>query len=316
MKSYYFKEYFSNLSNSTQVFEFANRIGSIETNSSVHVELWFSQSDFLQPDSLLLLVNLFNGLRSKGVAVHLTFYGNKKYAAFRFAQRINFFSHLNLNIPEEFERHDSTGRFLEISKFDRGNIYKLQEKLIMVLDKNALVDKNVLALLYFCFNEILDNVLNHSGMSHGWVSAQHLPYNSEIRICISDSGMGIHSALTATGRFNNYSEADSVKNCIVNGVTNGKGQGFGLYATSEFLRRNKGKLVIQSGSYRLQVNRSMNILTQSPLWNGTFVMLSVNTKQPVNYSDIFPRHRNLEEEFVDYKEGLVDNLRPINEALW
>ena len=70
------------------------------------------------------------------------------------------------------------------------------ENALKVLRENSSMDDNVYAGLDYCFNEILDNVLNHSRENEGWVSAQYFESINSIRLIICDSGIGIHQSLS------------------------------------------------------------------------------------------------------------------------
>lgn len=78
--------------------------------------------------------------------------------------------------------------------------------------------------------------------------AQLFPAKNEIRLMICDTDVGIYKALTSSEKliFHEKTEEDALRLCIEKGVTNGEGMGFGLYASSEFIKHNKGQMIIYS----------------------------------------------------------------------
>ncbi len=58
-------------------------------------------------------------------------------------------------------------------------------------------------------------------------------------------GEGIHRSLTSQpeAKYEDITESQALDLCIQRGVTNGKGLGLGLFATSQFILKNSGGLL-------------------------------------------------------------------------
>ncbi|RYE53230.1 MAG: hypothetical protein EOP48_14845, partial [Sphingobacteriales bacterium] len=81
---------------------------------------------YLYSDFLLLVVSVVNHLRRsdievKGKVVKTNWNDDK----FKYAMRVDFFNLIGAEVPEDFVRHDGSGKFTEISEFDQNSIYPL-----------------------------------------------------------------------------------------------------------------------------------------------------------------------------------------------
>ncbi len=148
------------------------------------------------------------------------------------------------------------------------------------------------------------------GIGNGFVCAQFFPTSEFVRILIADTGIGIHRALTThpKSKFKELSEEQAVHRSIEKGVTNSEGMGFGLWATSQMIKENRGELSIHSGSFCLNVGNTTNTFKTSK-WNGTYTFLKINTNIPVNHKSIFGESSDQEDMFNEYSEDLFGNQK-------
>lgn len=289
---------------------------SLEEGDFLDLNIDLNSNGLIYPDFLLLVAVKIDYLRKKGVGVQSSLINFNPYSSqANYASRINFFEMLGIGIEEEFIRRDSQGRFIEICEFDQENIYEIFGEIMRILLVNG-VNEDMLVVLHFCLNEILDNTLNHAspdfvyGAGTGYVIAQFFPVAREIRIMIADTGQGIHSALTGhpKSRFKDLSEQEAVLRCIERGVTNSLGLGFGLWATSQMMLKNQGEFKIFSGKSCLNNSR----LEEVPHWQGTINYLKINTNIPVDHKEIFGEKSDQLDMFQEFKESQFGDL----ENLW
>lgn len=280
-----------------------------DTDTEVYVDIVLkTENSLLYSDFLVLVISSIKYLRSAGIKVSGMVHIDGNSDNVNYASRVNFFQQLGLEFSEKFERKSGTGKFTEILSFDAVSIYELQEKLNFILYQNADISKEILQLLYYCLNEIMDNVLVHSKLDHGWVSCQYFNHAKEIRLIICDTGNGIHRSLTTNPKtkYPDISEDDALRLCIQRGVTNGEGLGFGLFATSEFIKKNQGDLLIYSGDHFLTVDSKTVDLRKGGHWKGTFVFLRINTEIPVDYHEIMPDNHSLPDDYQEFIEKKLD----------
>lgn len=288
----------------------------LEVGDRVNLDIDLSGSGLIYPDFLLLIVARVECLKKNGVEVNCSLINfDATSSRVNYASRINFFEFLGIKLEEGFKRRDRQGRFIEISEFNETNIYQLFQEIMRILIVNG-VNEDMLTVLHFCLNEILDNTLNHAspdfryGAGTGFIIAQFFPTAREIRIMIADTGQGIHAALTQhpKSRFRDLSEQEAVSRCIERGVTNSLGLGFGLWATSQMMVKNQGDFKIYSGSSSLQNGK----LVKAPSWNRTINYLRINTDIPVNHIEIFGEKSDQLDMFQEFKESQFGNI----ENLW
>jgi anti-sigma regulatory factor (Ser/Thr protein kinase) len=208
---------------------------------------------------------------------------------------MNFFKNLNVNIPEHFKRLKSSS-FTEIQNYTEENQLDVLKSIMKVIVANTSINKNVATCLDYCLNEVLDNVLNHSKVQNGWVVAQYFEKINQIRIIVGDIGIGIHNSLKDTY---SYNENDSIIHCIEKGITNGLGQGHGLFATSTFAKLNKGQLSIISGNKKLDVSENSSKLKDISYWQGTCIYLRINTNIDVDYFKFTNGNYDLKDSFYE-----------------
>ena len=279
-------------------------------NDHVLVKINLNIFGLLLPDYLLLIACYLKHLKTICALVEIEFIDFKPLSErTQYASRVNFFKNIEYKYEENYSRHDSNGRFTEISCFDKNNSLVLFKSIMTILIKNKIND-DLLIALDFCLWEIIDNTINHSERSFtysgkGYVCAQFYPWKQEIRIIIADSGIGIHSALTSYpgSIYSELNEKEAVLYSVNKGVTNGVGMGFGLWATAELIKENRGQLIIHSGNYILDTN-SEDIIQHSSHWQGTYTFLKINTANKINYSGVFNNKEERINQLNDLKEEL------------
>jgi len=274
----------------------------------VNVEILFPKTrGFVYSDHLMVVVSAVNYLRSREITVNIVIKGTSTYAG-----RVNFHELLQIDYEETYSRRDNGGRFIELKSFNSESIYPLQDELNMILYQRQGISRGIRELLFYCLGEIMDNTILHSGFEAGWLSAQYFPSTQEIRLIICDSGIGIHESLTKNTKYEPIDEAKAIELCVQRGVTNGKGLGFGLYATSQFILHNQGDLLIYSGGHFLQMKNGAHTVSQGPRWRGTMVFLRIKTDIPVDYKLIMPKGHTLPDDY----EFFIDKFFGEDNELW
>ncbi len=261
------------------------------------IVLNFSKCNFIYPDYALLFMCAFKYLESLGIEVH----GNIRFSknntiVIEYLAKMNFFKFLKVEVPKRLGLLQSN-KFVVIQKYNAENQLDVLNSIIQIIKENSCINKNVITSLDYCLNEILDNVLNHSESEEGWIVAQYFEKINSIRLIVADSGIGIQRSLNT--RYN-FTEEEAIRRCIEKGVTNGKGQGHGLYATSTFSKLNKGWMSLISGNKKFDVSSQHKEIKEIPFWQGTCVYLRVNTNVDVDYKKFTSEHFDYKE--VAYKE--------------
>ena len=125
----------------------------------------------------------------------------------------------------------------------------------------------------YCFYEILDNVLTHSGKELGTVITHYDPANHILSFLVA------------------------LRMCIQDAVTDGKGMGFGLYSTSLLARDAGLHFEVRSGNHTLQVKNGVETTTKSNFWQGTIVYLQLCTNKEINPAEVVANRTNVATQY-------------------
>ena len=257
----------------------------------------FSDCDFIYPDYAILLLCSIKYIENLGVKVSGTLLLGKNNKIVSYLAKMNFFENLNVKLPLSIPKFNPNNA-VQIQRYTSENQLEVLNSILKVLREKSSLNDNVYASLDYCFNEILDNVLNHTEEKVGWVVAQYFENINSIRLIVCDFGMGIHTSLNQK---HNFTEEEAITKCIESGVTNGKGQGHGLFATASFVKLNKGWLSLFSGNKKLNVSEKETIVKDIAKWQGTCVYIRINTNVEVDYTEFTS-------PFYDYKKQVFENL--------
>ena len=140
---------------------------------------------------------------------------------------------------------------ITIDVFDEKNIYDVYQRVVGVLTQYIDIETTVLQAMSYCFYEILDNVLTHSGKELGTVFTHYDSANHILSFLVADDGIGVQASLSENAEYAGISESDALKICIKDTITDGKGMGFGLYSTS-LLAKDAGLVFeVRSGEHAM-----------------------------------------------------------------
>ena len=182
---------------------------------------------------------------------------------------------------------------ITIDVFDEKNIYDVYQRVVGVLTQYIDIETTVLQAMSYCFYEILDNVLTHSGKELGTVLTHYDSTNHVLSFLVADDGIGVQASLSENTEYAGISEPDALKICIKDAITDGKGMGFGLYSTS-LLARDAGLVFeVRSGKYTMQVQNGVEETKESDFWQGTIVYLQLHTNKEINPADVVANRANV-----------------------
>ena len=198
-----------------------------------------------------------------------------------------------------------------IEMFDEKSIQQVYRRLVEVLIHQPEVETSLLQAMSYCFYEVMDNVLIHSGKTNGIVITSYSEAQHLIQILVADDGMGILSSLAQNQDYTDISEQEALKYCIRDKVSDGKGMGFGLYSTSKLINTAGHKLIIRSGNHTLSANGDMAI-TESEPWQGTIVYFELRSNMVIDPGMVVDHKTDPAEEF---DELFLDNDSGL-ENLW
>ena len=186
---------------------------------------------------------------------------------------------------------------ITIDVFDEKNIYDVYQRVVGVLTQYVDIETTVLQAMSYCFYEILDNVLTHSGKELGTVLTHYDSANHILSFLVADDGIGVQASLSENAEYTGISEPDALKICIKDAITDGKGMGFGLYSTS-LLARDAGLIFeVRSGKHTMQVQDGVEETKESDFWQGTIVYLQLHTNREINPADVVANRANVAAQY-------------------
>lgn len=183
-----------------------------------------------------------------------------------------------------------------IEMFDEKNIQQVYRRLVEVLIHQPEVETSLLQAMSYCFYEVMDNVLIHSGKTVGIVITNYSEDQHLIQILVADDGMGIQASLAQNSEYSSITEPQALEYCIKDRVSDGKGMGFGLYSTSRLINTAGHKLIIRSGNHTLSANGDMQIAESEP-WTGTIVYFELRSNIDIDPSSVVDHRTDPAEEF-------------------
>lgn len=186
-----------------------------------------------------------------------------------------------MNVDTLLHQYFSSGAQICIEMFDEKNIQLVFRRLVEVLVQQSEIEISLLQGMSYCFYEILDNVLIHSGKNNGIVITNYSKDHHLIQILVADDGIGIQASLAQNEDYTGITESEALEFCIKDRVSDGKGMGFGLYSTSRLINTAGHKLIIRSGSHTLSANGDMTV-TESAFWQGTIVYFELRSNQDID----------------------------------
>ena len=191
----------------------------------------------------------------------------------------------------------SNSEDITIDVFDEKNIYNVYQHVVNILTHHIDIDTSILQAMSYCFYEILDNVLTHSGKEIGTVITHYDQSKHILSFLVADDGIGVRKSLTENSQYSGLSETEALRICIKDTITDGKGMGFGLYSTFLLARDAGLKFEVRSGEHTLLVQDGDEITIETPMWEGTIVYLQLHTNLEINPAEIVANRTNIAEQY-------------------
>lgn len=200
---------------------------------------------------------------------------------------------------------------VSIDVFDSHSLNDVYQQVLKTLTSHFEIEVSVLQALSYCFYEILDNVHIHSGKPLGTAITHFDASKDVLRILVADDGMGIRQSLAENDMFHDVTESDAIRMCIEDSVTDGKGMGFGLYATSRLMKDVGLQFILHSGNHKLIHKDNNTVVMENGYWQGTIVYMEITTSKEINPNDVVDHRTDAESQ---YNESFVETDEL--DALW
>ena len=292
---------FGNLTHPRVVYEFINHINEIRNSENKNLILNFKNVSGAFPNVSVPIAGIIENMILKGFCFEF-------YYLTDYLKKLSIKSPLRVQENKELAKKTSLDK---IWKFESAeDIYLLINSFVDELSQIIVCEKGVLEGFEWSINEVLDNVLQHSSKSFGYVMGQVHPKTKHFVFCVYDTGQGIYNSLLSSSVHKPNSPVEALKLAVKEGVTRDKkiGQGNGLWGLHQIVSENIGILNITSNSacYNLTNNKfkTYGNIPQLIFDNGCIVDFQIDYGKEISiskalggYQPINTKVETLEDDF-------------------
>lgn len=202
-----------------------------------------------------------------------------------------------MNVAFLLKQYFDNQKDVSIDVFDAHTLNDVYQNVLKTLTSHFEIEISVLQALSYCFYEILDNVHIHSGRPIGTAMTHFDSSKDVLRVLIADDGFGIRESLAENEKFRNIDEGEALQLCLQDSVTDGKGMGFGLYATSRLMKDVGLQFIIHSGNHKLISKDGETRVVENGFWQGTIVYMEISTSREIDPNEVVDHRTDAEAEY-------------------
>ena len=195
------------------------------------------------------------------------------------------------------DKYFKDAKNVSIDVFDAHTLNNVYQDVITAMTSNLEIEVSVLQALSYCLYEMMDNVHIHSGKPLGTAMTHYDKAQKTMSILIADDGMGVQASLSENEKYKDISEAEALKMCLEDKITDGKGLGFGLYTTSRLVDSIGKEFILHSGSHKLTRKDGVESVVENGFWQGTLIYMVIGTGEEIDPNQIVDHRTNAAEEF-------------------
>lgn len=242
----------------------------------------FSSLGFIEPGGVTVLSNLIEYLKRVGVAVTFrNFHGGTQ--ALKFLDDSGFFVHYLGKPVDPNSSVRNTTLPLQLVEYSRSYGY-MENRLVPWLARALNATDGGLGTVKVCFQEIFNNIQDHSTVTIGCSFAQHYPTKRKIQICVSDFGVGIPENVRKVDA--TLTDAAAIERACTAGFTTQttpRNRGAGLdVLIRNVVHKSGGAVVIHSGHgiyscTKVGDRTNLTPRTAAGFYPGTLVHVVLNT---------------------------------------
>ena len=200
---------------------------------------------------------------------------------------------------------------VSIDVFDAQTLNDVYKDIISAMTSHFEIEVSVLQALSYCLYEIMDNIHIHSGKPLGTAMTCYDGDQQRLSVLIADDGKGIRASLSENEKYRDITEAEALKICLEDKITDGKGMGFGLYTTSRLVDSIGKEFILHSGTHKLIIKDGTTSVIENGFWQGTLIYMEIGTGEEIDPNQIVDHRANVAEE---YNEAFVETGEL--ESLW
>lgn len=200
---------------------------------------------------------------------------------------------------------------VSIDVFDAETLNTVYKDVITAMTSHFEIEVSVLQALSYCLYEMMDNIHIHSGKPLGTAMTYYDNTQKTLSILIADDGMGVRASLSENEKYREITEAEALKLCLEDKITDGKGLGFGLYTTSRLVDSIGKEFILHSGTHKLIIKDGVTSVVENGFWQGTLIYMVIGTGVEIDPNQVVDHRTDAAEE---YNETFVETSEL--ESLW
>jgi anti-sigma regulatory factor (Ser/Thr protein kinase) len=240
---------------------------------SAHIKFDFNYLSFIEPTGITILSNLFEWLMKRGTRVTLSYPAQTlpNDHPIKFLDDSGFFKRYLGQKINPLACVRATTMPLEKVTYDR-SFQWLDSVFVTWLTNTLDVTTESIIDFKICLEELFNNIKDHAKEDTGCIFSQFYPRNNEVKISISDFGVGIpHNVKLQNPTFN---DADALFNAIQEGFSTQstpRNRGVGLHTlVKNVVEHNKGCVYIHSNNGILSCMNVNNVPTFTTTISNSF----------------------------------------------
>ena len=191
------------------------------------------------------------------------------------------------------DKYFNGAKKVSIDVFDAQTLNTVYKDVISAMTSHFEIEVSVLQALSYCLYEMMDNVHIHSGKPLGTAMTCYDNVEKTLAILIADDGMGVRASLAENEKYREITEADALKMCLEDKVTDGKGLGFGLYTTSRLVDSIGKEFILHSGMHKLVRKDGNESVIENGFWQGTLIYMVIGTGEEIDPNQIVDHRYDL-----------------------
>lgn len=252
--------------------------------------------------------------RSKGIKIQVKF------------PKRDYVQHTRFWNPHKIESCNEAERFFPFDKvwtFETSEgVSILVSSFLLELRKSDIIKEGVIQSIEWCLNEVMDNVLQHSGVGKGYVMAQIHKQSKVFAFCVFDAGMGMYNSLKSS-KHHPEKPIDAITLALQERITRDEniGQGNGLWGLSSIVMSANGLMEISSGGakyiYDAGAVRTIKeqgfVLTKDK--GTTYLDVRINYDRPVNITEALGGYTPIDlwlEDLEDDHDNIVLKIAEVS----
>lgn len=244
------------------------------------------------------------------IAALLQYYKNKEDLTFEVVLQPNgYIEHTHMDNP--LVAKDYIDNCQMKSPFDVVWFFKsdveinaLVNNYLLCLRQSDIIADGVIGSIEWCINEVMDNVLQHSGIGCGYIMGQIHQTTKRLSFCIFDCGTGIYNSLRGSSEHHPRTPIDAITMALQEKVTRDTsiGQGNGLWGLSQLITKSNGILKISSNGATYE-NTNGTITTAK---QGGFYLGKSNGTTTVDFQLDYSKDIDIASALTGYNYNYVD----------